>query len=159
MSGADTGAPGARGHTRDAAPNERAHSAENVPRATSKSDLILIAEDEKPIAEAMSFIVEDAGYTPMIATNGRQALELVRAHQPLLVITDLMMPHLDGTQLIKAIHADAELDGHAPPPILLMTAAGMKRAQEAGADAVMRKPFNIDELEAMIHRLVEGRGR
>jgi len=40
-----------------------------------------------------------------------------------------------------------------------MTAAGMKRAQEAGADAVMRKPFNIDELEAMIHRLVEGRGR
>jgi CheY-like chemotaxis protein len=107
----------------------------------------------------MSFIVEDAGYTPMIATNGRQALELARAHQPLLIITDLMMLHLDGTQLIKAIHAEAELDGHAPPPILLMTAAGMKRAQEAGADAVMRKPFNIDELEAMIRQLVEGRSR
>jgi DNA-binding response OmpR family regulator len=59
----------------------------------------------------------------------------------------------------KAIHADAELDGHAPPPILLMIAAGMKRAQEAGADAVMRKPFNIDELEATIHWLVEGRGK
>ena len=59
----------------------------------------------------------------------------------------------------KAIHAAAELDGHAPPPILLMTAAGMKRAQEAGADAVMRKPFNIDEFDAMIHRLVEGRDR
>ena len=159
MSGADTGAPGARGHTRDAVPNERAHSAENVPRATPKSDLILIAEDEEPIAEAMSFIVEDAGYTPMIATNGRQALELARAHHPLLIITDLMMPHLDGTQLIKAIHADAELDGHPPPPILLMTAAGMTRAQEAGADAVMRKPFNLDELTAMIHRLVEGRSR
>jgi CheY-like chemotaxis protein len=157
--GADTGAPSARGHTRDAAPKERAHSAENFPRATPRSDLILIAEDEEPIAEALSFIVEDAGYAPMIATNGRQALELARAHRPLLVITDLMMPHLDGTQLIKAIHTDAELDGHVPPPILLMTAAGMKRAQAAGADAVMRKPFNIDELEAMIHRLAEGRGR
>ncbi|HKB46533.1 MAG TPA: response regulator, partial [Ktedonobacterales bacterium] len=87
MSGADTGAPGTRGHTRDAAPNEQAHSAENVPRATSTSALILIAEDEEPIAQAMSFIVEDAGYTPMIATNGRQTLELARAHQPLLIIT------------------------------------------------------------------------
>jgi CheY-like chemotaxis protein len=157
VSGADTGASGARGHTRDSAPNERAHSAENALRATPRSDLILIAEDEEPIAEAMSFIVEDAGYTPLIATNGRQALELARANQLLLVITDLMMPYLDGTQLIKAIHADAELDGHAAPPILLMTAAGMKHAQEAGADAVMRKPFNIEELEAMIHRLVDGR--
>lgn len=159
MSGADTGAWRARGRTHDAAPDERARSADGFLGASATSGLILIAEDEEPIAEALSFIVEDAGYTPMIATNGRQALELARAHQPLLIITDLMMPHLDGTQLIKAIHADAELDGHVPPPILLMTAAGMKRAQEAGADAVMRKPFNIDELEAMIHRLVEGRSR
>src|SRR5258708_19276100 len=157
VSGADTGAPGTRGHTRDAAPNERAHSAENIPQATSTSALILIAEDEEPIAQAMSFIVEDAGYTPMIATNGRQTLELARAHQPLLIITDLMMPHLDGTQLIKAIHAAPDLDGPAPPPILLMTAAAMKRAQAARADAVMHKPFHIDALEALIHRMVEGR--
>ena len=58
--------------------------------------LVLIAEDEEPIAEVVATVVEDAGYTPRLAAHGREALELARAEQPALLITDLMMPHLSG---------------------------------------------------------------
>ncbi|MGZ3582212.1 MAG: response regulator [Ktedonobacterales bacterium] len=116
--------------------------------------LVLIAEDEEPIAEAIALIVEDAGYTPLVAAHGKQALELARLRHPALVITDLMMPQMDGTQLIANLRADAEANGHAPPPIILMTAAGMKRAQEADANALLRKPFELDELEELLFRFL-----
>ena len=124
-------------------------TAENASRK-----LILIAEDEAPIADAISMIVEDAGFTPMVAEHGEEALALARLHHPALIITDLMMPRLDGIGLIEALREDALRDGHKRPPIILMTAAGMKRAQEVGADVVVRKPFNVDDLEALIRRLV-----
>jgi CheY-like chemotaxis protein len=114
----------------------------------------LIAEDEEPIAEAIALIVEDAGYTPLVAAHGKQALELARLRRPALVITDLMMPQMDGTELIATLRADAAADAHAPPPIILMTAAGMKRAQEAGANALLRKPFELDDLEALLFRFL-----
>ncbi|MGZ3638275.1 MAG: response regulator, partial [Ktedonobacterales bacterium] len=85
---------------------------------------------------------------------GKQALELARLRHPALVITDLMMPQMDGTQLIANLRADAEANGHAPPPIILMTAAGMKRAQEADANALLRKPFELDELEELLFRFL-----
>lgn len=138
-----------------------AESAENVgpqlqpadaQQTLSQSSLVLIAEDEEPIAEAIALIVEDAGYTPLVAAHGKQALELARLRRPALVITDLMMPQLDGAELIIALRADAEQNGHAPPPIILMTAAGMKRAHEAEADALLRKPFELEDLEALLFR-------
>lgn len=154
MSGADTDASRGRRGEPDTTPAEQTQTAEDARAPLPNPRLILIAEDEEPIAEALSFILEDAGYTPLVASHGAQALELARVHRPALVITDLMMPHLDGTALIQALRADAQLNGHAPPPIILMTAAGMKKAEEAGADAVVRKPFNLTDLEALIRRLI-----
>lgn len=129
--------------------------------------LVLIAEDEEPIAETISYIVEDAGYTPLVAAHGRQALEFARAERPALLITDLMMPHLDGAALIAALRADAAADGAqggdeggqggqggAAPPIILMTAASLDLARAAGADVVLRKPFALAELEALLHRFL-----
>lgn len=118
------------------------------------SKVILIAEDEAPIADAISMIVEDAGHTPLVAEHGEEALELARSRHPDLIITDLMMPRLDGIALIMAVREDARRDGHKIPPIILMTAAGMRRAQEIGADAVVRKPFNVEDLEALIRRFL-----
>ena len=117
---------------------------------SSRPALVLIAEDEGPIADAIALIVEDAGFTPLIAIHGSQALDLARQHRPALVITDLMMPHLDGAELITALRADAEQNDHSPAPVILMTAAGMKRAYEIDADAVLRKPFELDELEQLL---------
>lgn len=116
--------------------------------------VVLVAEDEEPIAAALMLIIEDAGYTPLVAAHGKEALNLSRERRPALIITDLMMPYLDGAELISAIRADAAEDNHAAPPIVLMTAAGLRRAQEAGADALLRKPFNIEEVEALLSRFL-----
>ena len=64
--------------------------------------------------------------------------------RPALLITDLMMPHLDGSELIAA----------PVPPTILMTAADMARAREAGADAVLRKPFHLADLAALLRRFL-----
>ncbi len=116
--------------------------------------LVLIAEDEEPIAEAIALLVEDLGYTPLVASNGRQALELARARRPALVITDLMMPYLDGDELIAALHADAARDGYAAPPTILLSAAGLRRMKTSGADVLLPKPFELSELETLLRRFL-----
>jgi CheY-like chemotaxis protein len=116
---------------------------------------VLIAEDEEPIAETLAMLVEDCGYTPLIANNGRQALELARARHPALVITDMMMPYMDGVELIAALRQDASKEARAPIPTILLSAAGFKRMMAAGADAILSKPFDLDELEALIRRFLK----
>jgi len=125
---------------------------QNGPRTV----LVLIAEDEEPIAEVVSMVVEDLGYTPVVAVHGRQALELARAEWPALLITDLMMPHMSGAELIAALRADAETHGRRAIPVILMTAASLAAARAAGADAVLRKPFDLGELEELLQRFLDG---
>lgn len=120
----------------------------------SGQPVVLVAEDEEPIAAALMLIIEDAGYVPLVAAHGKAALDMIRQRHPALIITDLMMPYLDGAELISAVRADFAHDNHVPPPIVLMTAAGVRRAQEAGADAVLRKPFNIEDVEALLSRFL-----
>lgn len=119
-----------------------------------ESALVLIAEDEAPIAEALAYLVEDYGYIPILAAHGREALELARSRHPRLIITDLMMPIMDGVELIKALRADAASNGQIVPPIIVTTAGGLRRAEEAGADVVLRKPFNIEDIEALLRRFL-----
>lgn len=116
--------------------------------------LVLIAEDEEPIAEALAMLVEDCGYIPLVASNGRQALELARARRPSLVITDMMMPYMDGVELIASLRQDAALDAHAPPAIILLSAAGLRRMRAAGADAILSKPFDLNDLEGLLRRFL-----
>lgn len=115
--------------------------------------LVLIVEDDAPIATLVADIVAAVGHTPLVAAHGRQALALAGVHRPALVITDLMMPHLDGAGLIAALHAGATAS-HPTPPIVLMTAAGGQAARAAGADAILTKPFNLAELEALLDRFL-----
>lgn len=118
--------------------------------------IVLIAEDEETIAETLALIVEDAGFTPLVARNGREALALARQHLPQLIITDLMMPYLNGADLIAAVRADATSQGHAPPPVIVVTAASLAYAKGAGADAVIAKPFDVTKIEATMRRLLPG---
>lgn len=112
--------------------------------------VVLIADDEEPIAQALSMIVEDYGYQAIVATNGKRALELAGSHHPALVMTDLMMPLMSGVELITTLRADATQDGLVAPPMVLMTAAGKAHAAPAGADAVLAKPFDIRQIEALL---------
>ena len=117
--------------------------------------MVLIAEDEEPIAVAVAWVVEDCGYTPLIARNGQEALELTHSQRPALVITDWMMPILDGVGLIRALKQQAALDGLHPIPTILMTAARRIPPQAAEADAFLPKPFEVDELAALLRRFLE----
>lgn len=112
--------------------------------------LVLIAEDDAPIATVIALVVEDAGHTPLVARDGARALALARERRPALLITDLMMPELGGAGLIAALRGERE-DGLA---VILVTAAPRERARAAGADAVLPKPFDVAELEALIRRFL-----
>lgn len=117
--------------------------------------LVLVVEDERSIAGFVAEVVEEAGYTPVVATNGHEALEKARERWPALVVTDLMMPHLDGAGLIQALKKEATAGQRAVPPIILMTAASTAYAGRVDADALLRKPFNLDELEELLHRFLD----
>lgn len=126
-----------------------------TPRAApSPPSVVLIVDDDRPIADYVAVVVADAGYTPLVATRGAQALELAQERWPALLITDLMLPFMSGGALIAALHAAARAEGRAAPAMVLMTAASPRLAQAAGAAAVLRKPFDLADLEALLWRFL-----
>lgn len=114
--------------------------------------LVLIVEDEAPIAEALAYVVEDSGYTAMVAPDGKVGLALALQHRPALIFSDLMMPRMSGLEFIRALRA--ALDG-AAPPIVLMTAADPHFAREAGADSILKKPFELATVETLLRRFLQ----
>lgn len=129
-----------------------AHSAIESARDAQERIDVLIAEDEESIAETLAMLVEDAGHTAAVALNGRQALALAQRLRPRLLLTDLMMPYLNGADLIDAVRRDAVEHAYAAPITVLVTAASMARAREAQADAIVSKPFDIAKIEAVLER-------
>jgi DNA-binding response OmpR family regulator len=117
--------------------------------ASAAPKVVLIAEDEEPIAQALAYLVEDAGYMPVVAVHGRAALEMALAQRPDLIITDLMMPQMSGKEFISALRAALDT---ATPPIILMTAAGRRYTDAAGANALLSKPFDLSDVETLLER-------
>ena len=111
---------------------------------------ILIVDDEASILESLQEILEHEGYGVVVASNGKQALAEVERVRPALVLTDLMMPQLNGLQLMEALRGRPELDGL---PVVLMSAVHVPpaRAMELGT-AFLGKPFEIDRLLEVIRR-------
>jgi DNA-binding response OmpR family regulator len=114
---------------------------------------VLIVEDEIHIAEALAFLVEDAGYRVRLAHNGKEALESISAAPPDLIITDLMMPVMDGAQLLHILREQR----HSTVPVVLMSAAGQAHISGMGADATMGKPFELHQVESMLHHFLAER--
>jgi len=110
---------------------------------------ILIVEDEAPLRELLADLVEDAGYRPLQAIHGREALALIEQERPDVVLSDVMMPVLNGAELCRILKAQPS---SASIPVILMSAAGPAIADGAGADAFVDKPFELSELEALVRR-------
>ena len=127
-------------------------SAEHIPEGQPgrKRAVVLIVEDERSIASFVAQAVDDAGQVPMVATNGNDALELVHEQWPDLVLTDLMMPRRGGASLVRALRLEAGARSLPMPPVILMTAASPIYAEAIRADALLRKPFDLTELDAVL---------
>jgi two-component system sensor histidine kinase/response regulator len=104
---------------------------------------ILIAEDSPTQAERLKYTLERQGHRVTVTSNGRQALEAARAHKPTLLITDVVMPEMDGFQLCQEIKSDPDLKGL--PVILVTTLADphdVVRGLECRADNFILKPYD-----------------
>jgi DNA-binding response OmpR family regulator len=108
---------------------------------------ILVADDEPTITHALSDLLEDEGYRVLRCFNGQQALDLIDGDAPDLVITDVMMPVVDGVTLTRSLR-----DRGNATPVVLMSAA------YAGVDIpgirFVPKPFDLDEIVRIVGRVL-----
>ena len=115
----------------------------------TKGRSVLIVDDEFGLAELLREMLRDDGYEVTLAINGRLALELLRERRVDLVITDLMMPVMDGAELAAAIRGDSAFQGI---PVLLMTSLPSRMPEADGLyDGVLRKPFTPELLLAAMN--------
>ncbi|SFL88856.1 response regulator [Pelosinus propionicus] len=112
---------------------------------------ILVVDDEPSIIELLEFNLQKAGYHVLKAENGHEALQLVRANKPDLIILDLMIPGIDGIEVCRRLKGQQETAGI---PIIMLTARNEEVDKivglELGADDYMTKPFSPRELMARI---------
>ncbi len=113
---------------------------------------IFIVEDSPTQLEQLKIVLEEAGFEYDFAVNGKEALEKISAHLPNLVITDIVMPEMDGYELCKAIKENPKTKDI---PVMLLTTlsdpADVIKGLEAGADNFMTKPYNPDTLISRIN--------
>ena len=111
-------------------------------------------EDEPAIAAVLQDLLEAEGYEVATAGDGHAALRRLAEVRPALVLSDVMMPRLDGWALCRALQADAR---YAAIPVVLMS-AGAAPAGAAGCvyAAFVRKPFEVDTLLTTIRRVAGG---
>jgi diguanylate cyclase (GGDEF)-like protein/PAS domain S-box-containing protein len=116
---------------------------------------ILIAEDSRTQAEQLAFLLEQHGYQVSMAADGKQALQAAHVQKPALIISDIMMPGMNGYELCKAIKSTEKLKDI---PVILVTtlsdAQDVIRGLECGADNFIRKPYDEDYLLSRIGYLL-----
>ena len=116
---------------------------------------VLIADDESTIRKGLVFLLRKEGYEPLEAKNGREALDLVFAQRPDLILLDLMMPELSGLEVCHQLkrHEETRLI-----PVVMITAVQSQeeklKAIDAGVDDFLNKPINIAEFRARVKSLL-----
>jgi CheY-like chemotaxis protein len=121
---------------------------------THKVATILVVDDEQPVVDLLTDMLEDEGHTVIPAYNGRVALEIVAHEAPDLVISDVMMPFVDGIQMCKRLREEHDARSL---PIILMSAALPPDLSTCGANAFLGKPFDINRFDDLIALYVYGR--
>jgi DNA-binding NarL/FixJ family response regulator len=119
---------------------------------------ILLVDDEPGLREAVQAYLEDSGFTVKTASNAQEGWEQLQHFLPDLVITDVMMPRVDGYQFLAQIREDERFKAL---PVILLTAKGMTgdriQGYEAGCDDYIPKPFDPDELVVRIRNVLQRR--
>jgi DNA-binding response OmpR family regulator len=131
----------------------RSADPQSAPRAS-----VLVVDDEPTIAEVVARYLERAGYRTRVASDGPGALAMSAQSPPDLVVLDIMLPGIDGLEVMRYLHGDSEV---APPRVILLTAktaesdriVGLRR----GADDYVVKPFSPGELVARVEAVLRRR--
>src|SRR5438094_6944339 len=113
---------------------------------------VLVVDDEPRVLRFVRAELESDGYRVLIASNGRQAIELHESERPALVILDLIMPDVDGFEVLRRIRVSART------PVIVLTARASDvdkiRGLDLGADDYLTKPFNPEELSARMRAVL-----
>ncbi len=115
---------------------------------------VLVVDDDEDVRTMVGFVLEDAGFEVQTASNGLDALRVLRGGvDPDVILLDMMMPEMDGWAFRAEQLKDPAL---APIPTIVCSAFGSPRAtaREIGAHGYLEKPMKIDELVAAIDRVV-----
>jgi DNA-binding NarL/FixJ family response regulator len=119
---------------------------------------LLLVDDEPGLREAVQAYLEDSNFVVEVASNAHDGWELLQQHNPDLLISDVMMPKVDGYQFLKQVREDPR---YKALPVVFLTAKGMTsdriQGYTAGCDAYLSKPFDPDELVAIITNLLARR--
>ena len=123
----------------------------------SAAPTVLVVEDDPVILRLLEVNFELEGYRVLVAHDGAEGIEVARAEQPDVVISDIMMPKVSGIELVEALKADAATS---TIPVILLSAKAqtgdLKAGMDAGADDYVTKPFEpldlIDRVNALLPR-------
>jgi DNA-binding NarL/FixJ family response regulator len=119
---------------------------------------LLLVDDEPGLREAVKDYLQESGFRVQVASNAREGWDLMQQNTPDLVISDIMMPQVDGYQFLKQLRDDARFK---TLPVIFLTAKGMTgdriQGYQAGVDAYLPKPFDPDELVAIVENLLARR--
>lgn len=114
---------------------------------------ILLVDDEQAIIENLAPFLERSGFQVSTASNGQEAIEIIEAHPPELVVSDVLMPKMDGRELLRSLRRK---DNWIPVILLTQVGEAFERAMalEEGADDYINKPFEPHELVARIRAVL-----
>ncbi len=131
-------------------------SAENT--ATDDQEVLLVVEDSPTQAMELKLILEKRGYRISVAGNGREALGWLRRNRPAMVISDIVMPEIDGYELCRTIRKDEKLRGI---PVILLSylseAGDILKGLHSGASNFIVKPYNAEYLLSYIREELSGK--
>lgn len=116
---------------------------------------VLIADDELHVQHVLAFRLQAEGVEVFTAEDGAEAYELAKRVKPDLVITDLLMPVLDGLELCRKLRSNPKTD----VPVILLTARGhhvsIEELERSGVKGVITKPFSLREVIKLTHQLLD----
>ncbi|MEM9162555.1 MAG: response regulator transcription factor [Cyanobacteria bacterium P01_F01_bin.4] len=116
---------------------------------------VLLVDDEPGLREAVQAYLEDSGFVVRVASNATEGWDLLQQETPDVLISDIMMPKVDGYQFLKQVRDDVRFKGL---PVVFLTARGMTsdriQGYQAGCDGYLPKPFDPEELVAMVTNLI-----
>jgi CheY-like chemotaxis protein len=114
---------------------------------------VLIVEDERSISDMLELVCNMAGVETRTAANGRSALAVLESFAPDLILTDFMMPVMDGAEFLQVLRRDP---GTARTPVIIMTAAPEVVARRCSGETIVPKPIDLDEMIRTLRQLGPG---